>query len=293
MKQGKVFGHNVFYVVGHIHLVAEKLNFISLNIYVIFNFREIKNTGQVERIIHIEVNMEKRLVAHGEKFVIELIVIFVLQIGWFAYPCRIYIVDNVVFIRFYLFAVFPFFLLSECNFNWQEFTVFCQQFLNFAFFEVIQVVIVDVHYNICTAIGLDGLFECIFGVAVAGPVLACSSFAERLGENFHFFGNHKRGIEAKSEMSDNVLSIIFVFFQKFLSTRKCNLIDVFVNFFGSHPNAAIRYGQFFLLWINAYPDGQISKFAFELAHGCQCFKFLGSIHSVRNDFTQKNLVIGI
>ncbi len=94
-------------------------------------------------------------------------------------------------------------------------------------------------------------------------------------------------------MSDNCLSIIFIFFNKIFCTRKGNLIDIFINFLSRHPYAPVRNRQCFFLFINADINFQLTQFAFELAHRSKRLQLLGSIYSIRHQFTQKNLVVTV
>ena len=103
-------------MIGNEHLVAVQLNFVTLHVDVVFDFWEIQNTGEIERIIHVEVDVEQRIFAHGEQLAVEVAVIFLFQVGWLFGPCRSRVVDDVVGLGFYLFAVFPFFFLAKSNF---------------------------------------------------------------------------------------------------------------------------------------------------------------------------------
>ena len=51
-------GHHAFHAIGNKHLIAVELNAVFANIEIVFDFREIENTGECEGEIHIEVNPE-------------------------------------------------------------------------------------------------------------------------------------------------------------------------------------------------------------------------------------------
>ena len=58
----------------------------EMNINIVFNLREIKNSCEVKRIVHIQVNMKQRIFAHWVQFAVESSIILVFQIGRFACP---------------------------------------------------------------------------------------------------------------------------------------------------------------------------------------------------------------
>ena len=79
MKQCKKFRYDIFNFVCNKNLVAIKLDFVSVNFYVVFDFREVENTREMEREIDIEVNPEQRIVAHWIQFAIETLVVFIFE----------------------------------------------------------------------------------------------------------------------------------------------------------------------------------------------------------------------
>ena len=60
MQQSQKIGHDAFYRIGNKHLIAIELYFVALQVEVAFYFRKVENTRQVERIVHIQMNVEKR-----------------------------------------------------------------------------------------------------------------------------------------------------------------------------------------------------------------------------------------
>jgi hypothetical protein len=89
-------------------------------------------------------------------------------------------------------------------------------------------------------------------------VLGYRIFLVGQSENFHFFRNHESGIKSKSKMSDDRIGIVFIFFKKIFSTRKCNLIDELINFIGSHSYSSIGNGERFFLFIELDANRQIA-----------------------------------
>ena len=83
-------------------------------------------------------------------------------------------------------------------------------------------------------------------------------------------------------MTNNGLRIVFVFFEKFLSARKSNLIDVFLNLGSRHTNSTVGNCKrtFLLIYRNAH--SQVAQFTFKIANRSQCFQFLSCIYGVRH-----------
>ncbi len=110
MEEGQEIGHNTFYTIRNEHLLLEQLNFVALRLHVRFDFREVEYTGQVERIIYVEVNIEQRLVeAHWVELAVEFFVIFRGQFARGTYPCRVGVVDDVRYLFCFPFGLFAFF----------------------------------------------------------------------------------------------------------------------------------------------------------------------------------------
>ena len=61
------------------------------------------------------------------------------------------------------------------------------------------------------------------------------------GVDGHLVRYHECGIEAQTEMTDNliVIGFIFVFLDEIRCTGKCNLVDIFFYFIGSHSKTVI------------------------------------------------------
>ena len=72
MQQCQKVGHNAFDRIGYKHLIAIELDFVALQVDVVFDAREVQNAGQIERIIDIQMNVEQRLFAIRIEFAIEL-----------------------------------------------------------------------------------------------------------------------------------------------------------------------------------------------------------------------------
>ena len=186
-------------------------------------------------------NMKQWIFAVWIKFAVKISIIFIFQIGWLFSPRWLWIIDDIWFVRVHFFALFPLFFSTKSDRHRQEFTIFGQQTANACVFQKVFVVVVDVQHDVCSAFCFIARFERIFWRTVAAPMLR-RRIGVRFGENFHLFGYHKRRIETQSEMTNNGISVLFVFVQKIGSARKRNLIDVFFNLFGCHTHATVANG---------------------------------------------------
>ncbi len=126
MEQCQEIGDNAFDGIGHKHLVAVELNLVLLKLYTILDFREIEDTGQVKRIIHIQMNMEQRFVGHGVEGPVELVVVLFLHVGWLAGPCGLGVVNLVVLVGLFVFVLLPFLLLAKDDGDGKELAVLVQ-----------------------------------------------------------------------------------------------------------------------------------------------------------------------
>jgi hypothetical protein len=98
VQQGHKVGNDTFHGVCDKHLVAVELNLVFLNLQIAFDFGKVQNSGEVKRIIHIEMDVKLRVLSHRIELPVELIVIFLLEFSRFEGPCRGGVVDDTVFV---------------------------------------------------------------------------------------------------------------------------------------------------------------------------------------------------
>ena len=57
----------------------------------------------------------------------------------------------------------------------------------------------------------------------------------------NFISYHKCGVESKTEMADDLIIVgfVFVFLEEISCSGKCNLVDIFFYFIGSHSETVI------------------------------------------------------
>ena len=83
-------------MVGDEHLVAVELNLVLLQFDAGLDLGEVEDTRQVEGVVHVQVNPEQRLVAHGVERAVERLVVFVFQRRRGFGPQGLHTVDDVV-----------------------------------------------------------------------------------------------------------------------------------------------------------------------------------------------------
>ena len=199
-------------------MVAEQLNLVALQLDVRLDAWEIENTREVEGIVNIQVNPEQRLVLHGVEGTVEALVVLVLQRAGSLGPQGLYAVDDVVFVCVNLLAVLPLGLLAESQWYRHELAVFVEQFLNLEFLQKLFAVIIDVEDDVTASLCLFCLVNLIGRTAVATPLDGYCILTIAAGDDFHLLAHHERGIETKSEMSDDVVGVVLVFFQEIVDS---------------------------------------------------------------------------
>ena len=79
MQQGQELRYDTLHLISDEHLVAIQLDLVALQVDVRLDAWEVEDTREVERIIHIQVDPEHRLIAHGVEGAVERLVVLVLQ----------------------------------------------------------------------------------------------------------------------------------------------------------------------------------------------------------------------
>ena len=107
-------------------------------------------------------------------------------------------------------------------------------------------------------LGTDGFAFCllqdVLGIALATPLYGFRTFLPRSGDDLHLRRNHERRIKSQSEMADDGIHVIFVFFQEFIGSGKGDLVDVFFHLFTGHADPVVRYGEGLFLLVQHDPD---------------------------------------
>ena len=112
----------------------------------------------------------------------------------------------------------------------------------------------------------------------------------------YFIRYHECGIEAQSEMTDDLVGIalVLIFLNEIRCAGKCDLVDVLFHFVVSHAQTVILEGQCLLFRI--HDDIHTSLIAFRqgiFSHHVQLFQLGHGIAAVRDQLSVENIVIGV
>ena len=242
VEQREEVGHDAFYLVGYENLVAVKLYLVALQVDVRFNPWEVQYAGKVERVVNVKVNPEQRVVLHGVKLMVKLLVVFILKRARCFCPKRLNAVDDVVLFCFNLFAIFPFCLFAESNRHGHELAVFVQQALYAAFLEKLFTVVRDMEDYVRASAGLFGVVYFKRRASVTTPFYRFRSVLIALCYYFDLVANHECAVETKSEVADYRIGVVLVFVEEVVYAGECNLVDVFVDFLFGHAYTVVAYG---------------------------------------------------
>ena len=284
-------------MVGDKHLITIELHLVFLQFELVFYLREIQHTGEVEGVVHIQVNLEQRIFErHRVELMVEFLVVFVGQCRGLLFPYRIGIIDDTghfhLFFLVFAFGFLPFFLHTAADGNGQESAVFVQHAHNTVFFQKFCGVVGNVQNDFCATVCLVYLLHFELGRAVAGPVHSGHIVLVRLGFDFHQRRHHEGRVETQSEVADDVGCVgAFVFLYKLLSAGESNLVDVFLHFLLGHTDTMVDHAEGFSLFIHLHVDGHIAQFYIGFAEAHQGFHFLRSIYSVGNQFSKEYFLV--
>ena len=316
VQQHQVVGHHALHAVGHEHLVAVQLNLVARRVDGLAHLGEIENTRQVEGVVHIEVNLEQGILEiHRVQLVVELLIVFVCQIGRALLPGRLCVVDDagllllhalgLLLLRLFgiigifrlvgLFRrlVHPHALFAKADGDGHKAAVFSQQLEYGLLVEELLAVVGDVQHNAGAALGvLLVLRHGELGVALAAPVDG-GFVLVRLGENLHLVGHHKGRIETQSEVTYQIFLYVFVFVEEVGGTAEGYLVDILLHLVGGHADAAVFHREGLLLAVHLHLYGQVAGLALQLAARGKGFQFLGCVDGVGYQLAQKDFVVGI
>ena len=173
VQQHQVVGHNAFYAVSNEYLIAVELNLVAGGVDSLANFWEIKNTGEVEGVVHVQMYLEQWVFKiHWVELVVEFLIILVGETAGTLAPCRFGVVDDsrlFLFNAFGLFlltavtiihlvkfglAVHPHALFATADGYGHETAVFAQQLQYFLLFEELLAVVGDMQDDAGAAVGV-------------------------------------------------------------------------------------------------------------------------------------------
>ena len=169
MQQGQELGYDILHRIGNEHLVGVKLNLVSLHLNIVADLRKIEDPCKVERVIHVQVNIEQRLIGHRVEVAVEFRILLLFHLRRCDGPERLYIIDYIVLFGLHLFSILPILLLSKGDFNRQKAAIFVEHLTDPVIFQELLGILVDMQDHIGTSPVALSLFEGEFRTAVAAP----------------------------------------------------------------------------------------------------------------------------
>ena len=169
MQESQEVRDDVVYRIRHEHLVAVKLDLVPCYLHPVLDLREIEDTCQMERIIHIKMNVEQWFVLHRIERTVELHVVLFLQVRRLLCPERLSSVDDIVLVSVDILAVLPLLLLAEDDRHRHELAVFLKEGLYAASGGELGVLVVYVKSDFCSPLLLVAPGHLIFRTSVACP----------------------------------------------------------------------------------------------------------------------------
>ena len=304
MEEHEEVGHDVFYLVGNEYLAGIELDLVLLDLEVAFNLGEIEYTGEVERVVYVEVDPEEGVFGEGVELFVELEVVFVLEVVGVFVPEGCGVVDDALVgdgfvfgFSFLIHAIFLAVLLgAELDLYGQELAIFIEYAFETVFVEELFGVCIDVEDDVGAAGGFGGGGELKLGGAIAFPTRSfIFGGLEGTGDDLYTVGHHEGGIEAEAELADDVFGVglVLEFFYELGGTGEGDLVDVLFDLFAGHADAFIADGDGLFVLIEAYLDAEVAELTVEFAEGGEFFELLGGIYGVADELAEEDLMIGV
>lgn len=280
LEEHEVVGHDFLHAVGDEYLAAVELDAVLADLEVVFDFGEEQDAGELEGVVHIEVDPEQGLFLEGVEVVIELLIVLVGEfVGGFG-PDGVGLVHHFAF---------------KFHFHGEEFAVFGEDMLDARGFEEFLGVLGDVQDDVGATVRAITCAEGIGSAAVAGPVHCGGFLLPGLGLDLHGGGHHECGVETETELADDFLGILhrLEFLHEFLGTGKGHLVDVFLHFVGAHPDTAIADGKGSGLCVEGDGHFQVAQFLVIGSDAGEVLDLACGIHGIGYEFAEEDLVVGI
>ena len=197
-------------------------------------------------------NPEERLAVVVKDLAVEVLVFLGRALGGVLQPERVDVVDGLR--GFGLFAVLGFGRLfalhGEIDFHGHKGAVAVENALDFELFEVFALLVGDMHDDRCAVAVALAVGHFVLSVCRADP-LDGGGVGIGFGYEFNRVADHKRGVEAETEMSDDavILIIALILLDELECAREGDLADITVDFLCGHADAVIGDGQRFCFLI--------------------------------------------
>ena len=197
VQEQQIFGDDFLYIVRDKDLIAVQLDFSALKFDFALDFREIQYPLEPERIIHIQMDPEQRVMIIMENFSVESEILLLGAVFRVLQIERLRVVDG-------LFVLFP--LCIEIDLIRHEGTVLFKQAAHRALLEKLLLFLCNVHHDLRAAAGIVALLDRVCALPVGLPVHGGNAVLIGLREDLNILRDHIRRIEPQPEVSDDSLT---------------------------------------------------------------------------------------
>ena len=293
VKQRHEVRDDVVHVVRHKHLVAVQGNLVPVDSDALLDLREIQDTGQIEGIVHVQMDVEQRLLVHRIQGAVEREVVLLLEVGRGLGPQGLDAVDDLVLVGIDILAVLPLLLLAEDDRDGHELAVLVQEALDAGFLCIFRRIVIQIQGDDGAAVGLLDFLHLIGRGTVAAPFHGLRALlpGERLDGDL--LRHHERAVEAEAEMADDAADLVLVLLQELAGGGERDLVDILVDLLLGHADTGVDDFQGLLLLVQFDPDLEVAQFILAVAGGGQGLELLGRIDSVGHQLPEEDLVVGI
>ena len=301
LEQHQEFRNDLFDVVGDEHLAGIQLDLAFDAAELLLDLREIQNTLELERIIHVQVNPEQRIFVLVEHLAVELLIILVRAILRRAGVERLGVVDG---LRRFLLGLGLFlgalarhlglFLLDfvKVDRHGHERAIAVEHLAHAPDFEEFALRLADVQGDGRAARGARALGHGEGHAVLALPANRGRALAEGERVDGHLIGDHEHGIEAQAEVADDagifLILVLGVFLHEGFRAGERDLIDVGLDLVLGHAHAVVDEAELARGLIHLHVDGAA------LRGGAVHHAQLGDrVAAVGNDLADEDVFIGI
>ncbi len=186
--------------------------------------------------------------------------------------------------------------LGKINLHRHERTVLIDDGANFPLIVVLQAVIIQVQRDLCSMAFLAAFAHLIFRTAVAYPVHRLGILLIGKGINLHQICHHERGIEAQTEVSDDlvIVGLVLILLDEIRRTGEGDLVDVLFNLFLGHTDTVVAEGNGLLLRIHGHIHSALVILRLlPLADERQLLQLCHRIAGIGDLLTNEDILIGI
>ena len=286
LQQHQVFGDDFFDIIRDEDLVVVQFDLAFNGVILCVDPREVQDSFQVKRVIHVQMDPEQRLLVIQEHVPVEFFILLFRALRRLFGPQRMCVADAdrtasdlhlllVVFFDVFkdniivaqvslvdrLFAGIRI-LFGEENLHRHEGAVFFEHFAHAVLIGKLQTLLIQMQCDRRARFRAVSGPHHILRAAVTLPVYRLRALPEAQRIDINLLGNHKGRIESQSEMSDNLVFVcfVFVFLQKFRGAGKSDLRNIFDNFLRRHADSVIDELQGLALVVHDHFDLRLIPF---------------------------------